>query len=83
MNKGMQRYLDSLPEGSVRPADPAILAEYERSMREETIPAIERALKAQHRAAHFLRLGIPDPAIATAARQGGDAKEEDQTNDPA
>jgi hypothetical protein len=40
-------------------------AEYERAMREEVIPAIERDLKAQRRAAHFLRLGIPDPLAAS------------------
>jgi hypothetical protein len=43
------------------PVDPNVVAEYERSMREDTIPAIERDIKAQQRAAHFLRLGIPDP----------------------
>lgn len=47
------------------PADPAVIAEYERSMREVTIPAIERDMRANARAAHYLRLGIPDPALPT------------------
>jgi hypothetical protein len=58
MNKGLREYLDSI---GAKPVDPAIMAEYHRQMVEETIPAIERALKAQQRAAHFYRLGIPDP----------------------
>jgi hypothetical protein len=66
VNKGMQRYLDSLPPGTVKRLTkencPA-LVEYERSMREDVIPAIERDLKAQRRAAHFACLGIPDPLL--------------------
>jgi hypothetical protein len=69
VNKGLRDYLASLPEGTVRPVDPAIMAEYERSMREETIPAIERALKAQACASHYFWLGIPDPAIAAGSRR--------------
>lgn len=42
-------------------------AEYERAMREEVIPKIEADLKAQGRAAHYLRLGIPDPASKSAS----------------
>ena len=57
----------------VIPADPTVIAEYERSMREETIPAIEAAIKAQARAAHYLRLGVPDPAQGMSA---GTAKTE-------
>jgi hypothetical protein len=37
------------------------MTEHDRAMRERVIPAIERDLKAQRRAAHFARLGIPDP----------------------
>lgn len=47
-----------------KPVDPAIMAEYERQMREETIPKIVADLKAQARAAHFARLGIPDPKLS-------------------
>lgn len=61
MNKGLRDYLDSLPPGTVKPVDPEIMAEYHRQMVEETIPAIEQAMKAQQRANHFYRLGIPDP----------------------
>lgn len=43
------------------PADPAVVAEYERSMREDTIPKIEADLKEQARRAHYLRLGISAP----------------------
>lgn len=39
----------------------AAIADYDRTMREEVIPKIDADLKAQGRAAHFLRLGIPDP----------------------
>lgn len=63
MNKGLQDYLGSLPPGTVKPIDPEVMAEYHRQMVEETIPAIERSLKAQHRAAHFARLGITDPLL--------------------
>jgi hypothetical protein len=45
----------------VIPVDPAVMAEHEQSMREDVIPKIERDLKAQARAAHYFRLGIPDP----------------------
>jgi hypothetical protein len=72
MNEGMRRYLASLPAGSVKrftTENCAALAEYERAMSEDTIPAIERALKAQQRAAHFCLLGIPDPAIAAGSRR--------------
>lgn len=41
------------------PADPAVMAEYEKSMRENVIPAIERDMKEQQRLAHLARLGIP------------------------
>jgi hypothetical protein len=41
------------------PAAPEVMREYDRQMREETIPAIERDIKRQARAAHYLRLGIP------------------------
>jgi hypothetical protein len=46
------------------PADPAVIAEYERQMREETIPAIERDMKESARRNHYFRLGIPDPRKA-------------------
>lgn len=36
----------------------ASLAEYERAMREEVIPKIEQDLKAQAKAAHYIRLGL-------------------------
>lgn len=56
--------LDWLERQGVKttPADPAIIAEYERQMREETIPKIIAAQKEQARLAHYLRLGIPPPA---------------------
>jgi hypothetical protein len=69
MNKGLADYLAGLPAGSVKPGDPKVMAEYERSMREETIPAIERMLKEQQRAAHFYRLGIPDPLAHQTAEE--------------
>jgi hypothetical protein len=54
----LQAYLWKL---GAKPLDPAIFAEHERSMREEVIPKILADLKAARRAAHFARLGIPDP----------------------
>lgn len=49
------------------PALRAALAAYDRDMRENVIPKIEADLKAQRRAAHFLRLGIPDPLASFGA----------------
>lgn len=39
----------------IRPADPVAIAEYERSMREECIPAIEAAMKRQAKLAAEFR----------------------------
>lgn len=60
MNKGLREYLDRI---GAKPVDPKTLAHYERKMREEVIPAIDRDMKANRRAAHFARLGIPDPLL--------------------
>jgi hypothetical protein len=47
MNKGLDDYIEKLrAEGKVRSIDPAIMAEYERQMREETIPKIEADIRA-------------------------------------
>lgn len=42
----------------VSPGDPAVIAEYERSMREETIPAIEKAMREQARLAAEFRYKV-------------------------
>lgn len=63
MGKGRQDSIVKYCEDrglEVTPADPKIIAEYERSMREECIPAIERALREQAKArAKFLHQPQP------------------------
>lgn len=58
---GLRDYLDRLGATTMTEENCPALAKYARQMREETIPAIEADIKAAHRAAHFARLGIPDP----------------------
>lgn len=54
-------WLDHLRQSEKDAGTQAAIADYDRTMREEVIPKIDADLKAQGRAAHFLRLGIPDP----------------------
>lgn len=61
MGDGLRDYLESIGAKRMTEENCPALAEYGRAMREQVIPAIERDIKAQHRAAHFARLGIPDP----------------------
>jgi hypothetical protein len=78
---GLREYLKSR---GAKPVDPAVMAEYDRQMREETIPAIERDMKAQARANHFYRLGIPDPlASADRSPEGQDAQRLDAKHESA
>lgn len=62
MSDGLKDYLAGK---ETRLVDPAVLAEYDRMMREEVIPQIVADQKAARRAAHFARLGIPDPLEGT------------------
>jgi hypothetical protein len=72
---GLREYLKAKGAKTLTEENCPALAEYQRAMREEVIPAIERDLKAQRRAAHFLRLGIPDPAIAIEAQRAVTVKQ--------
>lgn len=56
----LKEYVDRVGE----PVGPAVMAEYDRSMREDVIPKIEASMRGQARAAHYLRLGIETPAPA-------------------
>jgi hypothetical protein len=73
MNNGLRDYLKSLGAQTLTRENCPALVEYDRAMREKVIPAIERDLKAQRRAAHFARLGIPDPLASV----GRNAKRQD------
>lgn len=74
---GLKNYIEKLrARGQVLPPNPEAVRVYNESMA-KLLPKIEADLKASARAAHFCRLGIPDPrkAIAAAARKGRDAKQ--------
>lgn len=72
---GLREYLKRKGAKTMTEENCPALAEYSRAMREEVIPAIERDIRAQRRAAHFARLGIPDPAIADTHPKDGDVKQ--------
>jgi hypothetical protein len=69
MSDGLREYLKRKGARTLTKENCPALAEYDRAMREDVIPAIERDLKAARRAAHFARLGIPDPALAAGSRR--------------
>jgi uncharacterized OB-fold protein len=48
---------DYFKRKGAKPANPEHVAEYERNMREKTIPAIERAIKEQRQLRHRLIFG--------------------------
>jgi hypothetical protein len=68
MGDGLRDYLDSIGAKRLTKENCPALAEYDRTMREDVIPVIERGIEAQRRAAHFARLGIPDPLSAKGNR---------------
>ena len=53
MNSSLRKYLD---EHGAQPVDPAVIAAYEKSMREVTIPKIIEDMKANARAVAKIRL---------------------------
>lgn len=52
---------DYFKERGAKPVNPEIVAGYDRQMRDETIPAIERDLRNQRIMSHYFLLGIPVP----------------------